>query len=378
MKYKILGPDDPALAVIQQQLKDHPEWETELIIVPWAEYQPMMDASLKEETSTFQAVCVPGHIWLPGLVEKNLLADFDSLFPTMDPSVYDAYQPEDIISSVAKECKFNGKQYIIPLFTDGHLIFYRKDLINLNCEEQVPEITPFDLPEILKNSTQKDGAFPMALKAHPSEILLDWLPYLWAAGGKIWDSEKQQPLFNSPEAVKALEFYVSLKAFCPPDTHTFGNLEISDYLKSGKVMLATSWGGQAALILDENNPYRDIIGTALFTYPWNATWGISIPQNQPENVKTEILSILYQAASPEQDRDVTRIAGSPVRNSSYTTDQFEQYPWLAAQQQMLTRCQTLPTDPAFSKYIGPLYEAVYKAFIGELTPTNALAIAAQI
>jgi hypothetical protein len=109
MKNKIIGPDDPALAVLQQQLIDHPEWETELVIVPWAEYQPMMESSLMEETSSYQAVCVPGHIWLPGLVSNNWLADFDSLLPEIDPIARQTYQPEDIILSVANECKLNGK-----------------------------------------------------------------------------------------------------------------------------------------------------------------------------------------------------------------------------------------------------------------------------
>jgi multiple sugar transport system substrate-binding protein len=372
MKNKIIGPDDPALAVLQQQLIDHPEWETELVIVPWAEYQPMMESSLMEETSSYQAVCVPGHIWLPGLVSNNWLADFDSLLPEIDPIARQTYQPEDIILSVANECKLNGKQYILPLFTDGHLIFYRKDLLNLNSAADVPIINPFDLPQILEKNTKIDDIFPFALKAHPSEILLDWLPYLWAAGGKVWDSQKQQPLFNSPEAVKALEFYVSLKSFCPKNTHTFGNQEISDYLKSGRVMMAASWGGQAALILDEGNPYRDLLGTALFTSPWNATWGISIPQNQPMERKVEILSTLFRAASPQQDREVTRVAGSPVRYSSYSDDQLSRYSWLETQQQMLNRCQMLPTDPKFSKYLGPLYEAVYQAFIGEISPAEAL------
>lgn len=377
MKYQILGPDDPALAVIQQQLKDHPEWETELKIVPWAEYQGMMDTSLAEETSTYQAVCVPGHIWLPGLVSANKLTAFDEIIDQVNPHSITAYDAEDIIPSVASECKFEDKQYILPLFTDGHLLFYRKDLLELESQGNVPVIDPFALPVLLENLGPLENKKPLALKAHPSEILLDWLPYLWAAGGEIWDEKNQQPLFDSPEAVKALEFYTELKKFCPDNTANFGNGEISDVLKNGDVVLATSWGGQAALILDENNPYRHLYGVALFDTPWNATWGISIPTNQPDAVKAEILSVLFEAASPEQDRGVTKMAGSPVRKSSYSQDQIETYSWLAGQKEMLDRCRILPTDPAFSPYLGPLYAAVYEAFTGKTTAREALTKAAN-
>jgi maltose-binding protein MalE len=88
--------------------------------------------------------------------------------------------------------------------------------------------------------------------------------------------------------------------------------------------------------------------------------------------KVEILSTLFRAATPQQDREVTRVAGSPVRYSSYSDDQLSRYSWLETQQQMLNRCQMLPTDPKFSKYLGPLYEAVYQAFIGEISPAEAL------
>lgn len=373
MKYQILGPADPALAVIQQQLKNHPEWETELKIVPWAEYEGMMNASLDAETSSYQAVCVPGHIWLPGLVSGGKLSAFDSLLPQIDQKFITAYNADDIVPSVAEECKFEGKQYILPLFTDGHLVFYRKDLLNI----ETSTINPLDLPAILDDVRKAGQITPMALKAHASEILLDFLPYLWANGGQIWDEETKTPLFDQPEAVKALEFYCSLKSLCPKDTHTYGNEEISDVLKQGKVALATSWGGQAALILDENNPYREQYCVALFDTPWNATWGITIPANQPEAVKAGLLSVLFEAASPEQDREVTRIAGAPVRKSSYTAVEREKYSWLAAQEEMLNRCQILPTDPAFSKYLGPLYGAVYQAFTGELSPQDALSAAVK-
>ncbi len=373
MKYTILGPDDPALAVLKAQLQNHPEWNTELKIVPWAEYQPLMEKSLDEAVSSYQAVCVPGHIWLPGLVSNNKLTAFENLVPSMDQELINAYNADDIMPRVADECKFEGKTYLLPLFTDGHLLFYRKDLLSMPTQAgEIPVINPLTLPKFLEENKNASPPYSLALKAHPSEILLDWLPYLWAAGGDLWDSENHKPLFTSKEAVDALSFYVNLRKYCPDDTHTYGNEEISHLLKTGKVIAASSWGGQAALILNEDNPYRGLYGVAVFEQPWNTSWGISIPDNQDTNTKLDLLSILYRAASPEQDRQVTWIAGSPVRKSSYTNDEMQNFSWLKAQKQMLDTCRVLPSDPLFSPYIGVLYNAVSLAFTGELSPSEAL------
>lgn len=377
MKNLILGPDDPALAVLQRQLADHPEWDTELKIVSWAVYQGMMNASLTAEQSPYQAVCVPGHIWLPGLVADGKLEAFENLLPSVAAEVVKEYDIADIIPAVHNESLMEGKQYLLPLFTDGHLIFYRKDMLDVSQIANGGILDPRSLPELLEKLTLPPGQYPMALKAHPSEILLDWLPYLWAFGGELVD-DNHQPAFNSSAAIHALEFFIDLKRFCPPDTHLYGNAEILNILQQGKAALAVSWGGQAAPILDDSNPYRNEIETTTFTQPWNTTWGISIPANQPKTVKQEILSVLYTAADKQQDREVTRLAGSPVRLSSYSFEELERYTWLRAQKEMLERRQLLPIHPGFSKYLGPLYAMVYAAFTGELTASEALNKAASV
>lgn len=376
MSNQILGPDDPALVVLQQQLSDHPEWDAELKIVPWAEYQGMLETAFQAQQSPYQAVCVPGHIWLPGLVADRKLEAFINLLPNVDSQLIQQYNLTDIMPSVYHECLVNGEQYLLPLFSDGHVVFYRKDLINLPESDQVATLNPREIPTFLENLDLTSGQYPFALKAHASEILLDWLPYLWAFNGKMVD-ESLQPAFNSHEAIQALEFYTGLKRYCPPGTHLYGNVEILNGLKSGKVAMATSWGGQAAPILDEGNPFRSDFGTTTFSHPWNATWGVSIPANQTQAAKAGILTVLYKAANPQQDREVTRLAGSPVRLSSYSPEEMGKFSWLKSQKEMLEQRKLLPTHPGFAKYLGPLYANVHAAFTGEMTASEALNKAAS-
>jgi len=372
----ILGPNDPALNALQQTLAAHPEWQATLTIIPWTEYRDTLMAALAAETAPYQAVAVPGHLWVPELAAAGYLAEIDTLGGEVAADVRMAYQADDILPSVAHECRFDGRQWMLPLFSDGHVVFYRQDLLDIPTENGVPLISPLEMHTLAEKAHHPPETYGLALKAHPSEIFLDWLPYLWAAGGEILDADGE-PAFSGEAGISALEYYCALRKFCSPETHTFGNDEIAGVIKRGEAAIVTTWGGQAAaIVLAEDNRFAEKYRYATFPRPWNATWGIAIPQNQPLAVQRDMLTVLFRATGSAQDRLVMKIAGSPVRQSSYTTDTIARYPWLAAQLEMLRRTDTLPIAPQTGAYLGDLYQAVYAAFTGDLSPAAALQKAA--
>ena len=69
-----------------------------------------------------------------------------------------------------------------------------------------------------------------------------------------------------------------------------------------------------------------------------------------------------------QDKEITRVAGSPVRQSSYAPEELVKYPWLAAQREMLERAKPLPALPELGLFLGALYGAAHDAFTGKFTP----------
>jgi multiple sugar transport system substrate-binding protein len=376
MAIRILGPDDPALKALELHLEDNPKLDVTLEIIPWAAYRDTLMEVLQSGEADFQAVCVPGHIWLPELAAAGYLAPFEKL----EISKYAAlsYQAEDLMPKVAAESIYEGQRYLLPLFTDGHLLFYRSDLIEIGGgDTTLPTVHPMKLREMAEKAFTKNVHFGLALKAHPSEIFLDWLPFLWDAGGTLLD-ENGQAAFAGQEGVSALETYCQLKEFCPADTHNYGNAEIAEALKTGRVAMATSWGGQAAdILLSLDNPYRDRIKVAIFPKPWDATWGITIPENQPQDIKNLTINTLMRTISSDLDSRVIKIAGSPVRKSSYQQNDVKLYRWLPAQYEMLNRAGMLPSDPRVGSILGFLYEAVYDAFVGSKTPSLALKFAAE-
>ncbi len=372
MTLNIIGPNDPALDVLAAALAARPELNAQLTIIPWPSYRDELMATLAADEAPNQAVFVPGHIWLPELAEAGYLAALDGLMADVSSSILNAYNPDDILPSIADECCYQGTQYQLPFFSDGHILFYREDLIPLDDSAGVPVVATRDVAALAKTAHNPPQVYGLALKADASEIFTDFLPYLWEAGGRIFD-ENGRPDLDNPTNIAALELYCSLRDLCPPNTHAYGNGEIAGSLRRGEAALIANWGGQTAPIwLDEGNEWRERYGTAVFPTPWNATWGIAIPKNQPEDSRETAVSVLMQLLGPEQDKEITRVAGSPVRASSYAPAELQKYPWLAAQLEMLNRAKPLPANPALGRFLGDLYEAVHQAFTGQLTPVAAL------
>jgi multiple sugar transport system substrate-binding protein len=228
------------------------------------------------------------------------------------------------------------------------------------------------LIDLVKEHHNPPDHYGIALKAHPSEILFDWLPFFYAAGGVLAD-EDLKPAFSSKAGVEALEMYCQLREYAPSETHTFGNEEIAEIIIQGQAALITTWGGQAApIFLNQANSFLEKYGAAIFPHPCGGTWGITLPANQSREDQLKALQSVLKLNDSAMDLDVLLAAGSPIRETSYTAEAFEKYSWLRAQREIYNRLTFLPFDPRISLYLGPLTEALYSAFLGDKSAPEAL------
>ncbi len=372
MTIRIIGPNDPALDVLQAAIQQQTDGDAVLEIIPWPDYRERLMATLNAESAPDQVVFVPGHIWLPELAAGRLVASLTELFAEVDDDVKAAYNFDDIIPGVATEGMYADQQYLLPFFSDGHILYYRSDLLKLDDANGVPLVSTKEIAALARSVHNPPEVYGLALKANASEIFTDFLPYLWEAGGAIFDANGQ-PVLDSAINVAALELYCSLRELCPPGTHTYGNSEITDSLRKGDAALVATWGGQSGPIFtDEGNTWRKVYKAAAFPNPWNATWGVAVPANLDRAEQVVAVEIMLSLFTPAADLALIEAAGSPVRQSSYTADAIHQYHWLAAQKNMLDNAHLLPAKPELGVFLGDLYGAVHQAFIGEASPEAAL------
>lgn len=365
---KILAVADPAvLGYIDDRYgvlsKFNKGFSVNFDIVTFEEYYPAMMEAF-EGKREYDIVMVAGHLWLKDFVNKGYLAPVDSNYN-------EDYDYEDILPVIRKEMEIDGVQYIYPSFCDGHIVLYRKSIVEKllgKCPEKV--ISTDQLIDMAAVCNGYKGMTGIVIKAHPSEIFLDFLPYLRNEGVDAIDEETLKPSFNNEHGEIALKKYISAKAFAPVNTYEYGNEEIKNAFQKKESVFAVTWGGQLGVVLGEGCMEKEDIGFAALKTSWNVTWGFAI--NNLSHKKEEANFFLRYLTSKEVDKVIGAYAGSPVRKSTYIEDE-KKYNWYNIHLELIENyAQPLPQLLNAGDKFGFIYEALAKAFKGKITIKEAL------
>ncbi|MFD3259440.1 ABC transporter substrate-binding protein [Paenibacillus lentus] len=367
---RVLAVGDPAVAAYVEQkyglittYEQRNQVKVDFDIVPFEQYYGTMMAAFQGEQN-YDVVMIAGHLWLKDFVNKGHLAEVN--YPRNA-----AWNLQDIVPVVRQELEIAGNPYLYPSFCDGHMVLYRKSIVLRLLGTLPPDVITTDELLGMAAKCHKDSSmYGIVLKAHPSEIFLDFLPYLRQEGADTFDPNTHLPVFNNEQGRSALRKYIGLRQFAPPDTHLYGNDEVREAFQQLRSVFAVTWGGQLGVMLDERCEQVEDVGFSTLKTAWNVTWSFAI--NAKSSKQQEANSLLQYLASPEVDRVVGAYAGSPVRRSTYDMDS-EKYNWYSAHLNMIENCaQPLPALDNAGDILGVLYDKISKAFQAELTVEEAL------
>lgn len=332
-------------------------------IVPFDQYYATMMAAFQGEQD-YDIVMVAGHLWLKDFVNKGYLAPVDY------PSNSD-WNLQDIVPVVRQELEVEGTPYLYPSFCDGHIVLYRKSIVSRLLDSLPSNVISTD--ELLSLAAECHYVYAMngiVLKAHPSEIFLDFLPYLRNEGVDAFDPITHIPTFNNDQGRRALYKYIQLRNYAPIDTHQYGNDEVRLAFQQLRSVFAVTWGGQLGVVLDDNCMQREDVGFAALKSAWNVTWSFGL--NAKSEKKQEANALLQYLASSEVDRVIGGYAGAPVRRSTYDMDS-DKYDWYPTHLNMIENyAKPLPTMDNAGQILDVLYRKISQAFQSELTVEEAL------
>lgn len=367
---KVLAVGDPAVeAYVCEKYGIISEYErlagikVEFDITGWDKYYNTMMEAFKGKKS-YDIVMVAGHLWSADFVNKGYIDQVDySLSPDFDSL--------DILPVIMDEMKVGGKTYLYPSFCDGHMILYRKSIVEKVIGHLPDEVmTADELIELVKAVNGYDGLSGIVLKAAPSEIFLDALPYMRSEGVKIFDQFTHKPDFNNEKGVAGLEKYLSLRKYAPQDTCNYGNQEVCEAIRSRKTVFAVTWGGQLGQVMNDKCIEPEDIGFSTFDTAWNVTWSFAI--NKGTEFPEDANRLLAYLAGKKTDRIVGEYAGAPVRRSTYETDN-DRYQWYPVLNNMISNCaEMLPKMENAGAKTGHLYEMLSQAFTNRMTAAEAL------
>lgn len=365
---KVLAVADPAVEVyvkeeygILNKFKEEQGIEVDFNIVPWENYYDTLIKALGGELD-YDVVMVAGHLWLKDFVTKGYLSE---LREPMD----NHYDYMDIAEVVRDEMTMDGKKYLYPSFCDGHIVVYRKSVLEATygvIEKKV--ITTDEYIEMAKSSHNYNSMAGVAMKAHESEIFLDVLPFIRNEGIEPIDFDTHLPKLDHEKCLKALKKYIDLRKYAIEGTESFGNDQVREAFQSKKVAMAITWGGQLGMVMNESCIEPEDVGFLALSTSWNVTWSFGIAAASQRKEKAE--KLLRYLTSKEVDRHVGGFAGSPVRKSTYEIDS---YPWYDIHYELITKyAKPMPKMLNAGIIMGPIYSAVYSALIGRKEPAQAL------
>lgn len=147
------------------------------------------------------------------MVQVDWIAEFADLGMIEPLDGFIAKEPASFFAGIPTTFhqKWKGKQYYLPLETGSVALFYNTKIFK-DAGIAGPPKTWDEFAEIARKVTKPEAkifATTSTLGTEPpTNMTYDIYPLILQAGGRIIDSATNKAVFNSPEGVKAIEWYV--------------------------------------------------------------------------------------------------------------------------------------------------------------------------
>lgn len=187
----------PALA--REFEKQNPGVKITVTAIPWdSAYDKFTTAVAAKKTPDLAMI---GSTWMGALASANGL----------DPMPPGLIKPADFFPGPMRSTMVGGATYGVPWYAETRVLFYRTDLA-----AKAGVVPPKTWPELKTFATAlraKGGArFGLALTPGGEGSWNTFMPFAWQAGASITAKDGKTFSLNSPEMVRALDFYRSMYA----------------------------------------------------------------------------------------------------------------------------------------------------------------------
>jgi multiple sugar transport system substrate-binding protein len=190
----------------------------------------------------------------------------------------------------------SGDVVAMPWFTDARAIVYRADIfeeLGIDPAEAfatwesfsaaLQTIKDANLTTVDATSGEELPVYPIAFPGKNDwNVLHNFAPWVWGAGGDLLSEDLTSAVFNSEEATAGVNYYASLftNGFTPPDSLELNSAQVDGLYSSGRVAMIISgpWNVANSRVSIDNNGWID--------------------ESNPENLWPEALAIAEIPAGP--------------------------------------------------------------------------------
>lgn len=318
---------------------------------------------------------------LPTLVRSGYLEPLDHYFD--NPELVDKanFELADFPSSLMP--RFNGQLYHLPYMTGPQILFYRKDLL-AKAGLSIPQTLDEFMAAVKKLHDPKNGIYGTVIHGVRSGAggnTYQYYALLYSFGGSILDQDGNVAI-DSPEAIKALKFWLDMYKYSPPDSINYGAGAASEAMMAGNVALMLTYADHYARFLDPSrSKIADRIGWAPFpagpagSHPVAHVWSVSISHfSKNKEAAFRYITYLLDKKNVQAYLDA---GGVPPRISVLTSPSLKDRPALALSAKGLSTAIGVPFVSEYIKLEEVLSMELSEALAGKKSAEKALKDAAK-
>jgi len=230
----------------------------------------------------------------------------------------------------------DGPVYGIPINGNIQLLYYRRDLYDEMGLE--PPETWDDVIAATKEARRKldSNIYGYTMRGKPGgyAVLYDYLPLLRGFGGDIFANppEDYSVTINSDEGRQAVELFLELLSYGPPEPQAIGQADQLALMQSGRTLQTHTPNGAFPLMDDEvQSSVPDKIGYTVVPRPSEGVhaptggiWVMGIPQHIQSSQKEAAYSFLQWLLAKENHLRYAESSGIATRQDVYESDLAEQ------------------------------------------------------
>ena len=182
--------------------KDNPDIKLTLIDSPFTGFHDR--AVVQHQAKRLPDVLMIQVDWVAEFADLGMIEPLDSFIAKEAPAFMQAIP-------TTFHAKWKGKQYYLPLETGSIALFYNTDIFKAAGVAGPPKTWDqfIEVAKKVNNPDKKIFAVTGTLATEPpTNMAYDIYPLIVQNGGKLIDGSTNKAAFNSPEGVKAIEWYV--------------------------------------------------------------------------------------------------------------------------------------------------------------------------
>lgn len=270
----------------------------------------------------------------------------------------------EILDGPFESATWGGELWVAPYNSNAGFLYYRTDLVD------TPPTTWEEAKQMAAEHADVDGYVGQGAKYEG--FVVNYLEYLWGAGGDLVTENGEVAFGEGDAAGQALEFMrtSAQDGFYAPGFNTMKEEEARNHFQAGNAVFMRNWPYAYDLMSDEAEsqvagkfdiaPLPTFTGEGTISALGGFNLGVSAFSADKDAAKE---FVVFAATNPEVQAALAERAVPPVLASTY--DELQDNPVMALLGQVLADARPRPPAPAWNEISVVMQNQLFPAYNGE-------------